>query len=103
MRKTKSSPLATISLQKEKPASQTAGFEKIGRCERIRTFDPLHPMQVRYQAAPHTEGLNYNAPHMNKQVSGSKQVADFSEFSANQFKTLAGHAAGQNLGQKICI
>ena len=38
-----------------------------GRCERIRTFDPLHPMQVRYQAAPHTEALNYNAPHMNKQ------------------------------------
>ncbi len=32
-----------------------------GRCERIRTFDPLHPMQVRYQAAPHTESaLNYN-------------------------------------------
>ena len=27
----------------------------IGRCERIRTFDPLHPMQVRYQAAPHTD------------------------------------------------
>ena len=26
----------------------------LGRCERIRTFDPLHPMQVRYQAAPHT-------------------------------------------------
>jgi hypothetical protein len=32
----------------------------VGRCERIRTFDPLHPMQVRYQAAPHTEALNYN-------------------------------------------
>jgi hypothetical protein len=32
----------------------------IGRCERIRTFDPLHPMQVRYQAAPHTEGANYS-------------------------------------------
>ena len=32
-----------------------------GRCERIRTFDPLHPMQVRYQAAPHTEtGNKYN-------------------------------------------
>ena len=28
-----------------------------GRCERIRTFDPLHPMQVRYQAAPHTVKL----------------------------------------------
>ena len=28
-----------------------------GRCERIRTFDPLHPMQVRYQAAPHTDSM----------------------------------------------
>ena len=26
-----------------------------GRRERIRTFDPLHPMQVRYQAAPHAD------------------------------------------------
>ena len=26
-------------------------FESIGRGERIRTSDPLHPMQVRYQAA----------------------------------------------------
>ena len=25
---------------------------KFGRGERIRTSDPLHPMQVRYQAAP---------------------------------------------------
>ena len=33
-----------------------------GRCERIRTFDPLHPMQVRYQAAPHTEAQNYSWP-----------------------------------------
>jgi hypothetical protein len=32
----------------------------LGRCERIRTFDPLHPMQVRYQAAPHTEAGNYS-------------------------------------------
>jgi hypothetical protein len=32
----------------------------LGRCERIRTFDPLHPMQVRYQAAPHTEERNYS-------------------------------------------
>jgi hypothetical protein len=37
-------------------------FNKLnGRCERIRTFDPLHPMQVRYQAAPHTDqASNYN-------------------------------------------
>jgi hypothetical protein len=26
-------------------------LKKIGRGERIRTSDPLHPMQVRYQAA----------------------------------------------------
>ena len=32
----------------------------VGRCERIRTFDPLHPMQVRYQAAPHTDEINYS-------------------------------------------
>ena len=31
----------------------------IGRRERIRTFDPLHPMQVRYQAAPHAVGAKY--------------------------------------------
>ena len=34
--------------------SLAAFVRTIGRCERIRTFDPLHPMQVRYQAAPHT-------------------------------------------------
>jgi hypothetical protein len=34
-----------------------------GRRERIRTFDPLHPMQVRYQAALHAEALDYNPPH----------------------------------------
>ena len=28
-----------------------AGVNIIGRGERIRTSDPLHPMQVRYQAA----------------------------------------------------
>ena len=34
-----------------------------GRCERIRTFDPLHPMQVRYQAAPHTDRACDYSPH----------------------------------------
>ena len=37
--------------------SLEASIIRIGRCERIRTFDPLHPMQVRYQAAPHTDKL----------------------------------------------
>ena len=30
-------------------------FGDYGRRERIRTFDPLHPMQVRYQAALHAD------------------------------------------------
>ena len=31
-----------------------------GRRGGIRTRDPLHPMQVRYQAALHAEDRNYN-------------------------------------------
>ncbi len=30
-----------------------------GRGDWIRTSGPLHPMQVRYQAAPHPEGRNH--------------------------------------------
>jgi hypothetical protein len=30
----------------------TDGGKLIGRGDKIRTCDPLHPMQVRYQAAP---------------------------------------------------
>ncbi len=59
-----------------------------GRCERIRTFDPLHPMQVRYQAAPHTEAVNYSPL---KCSSSSKQFPDFNEFSAHDFEALARH------------
>jgi hypothetical protein len=31
-----------------------------GRSTRIRTLDPLVPNQVRYQTAPHSEGLDSN-------------------------------------------
>ena len=34
---------------------QVKPLKFIGRSERIRTFDPLHPMQVRYQTAPHSD------------------------------------------------
>jgi hypothetical protein len=33
------------------PPATTLNFD-IGRGDKIRTCDPLHPMQVRYQAAP---------------------------------------------------
>ena len=59
-----------------------------GRCERIRTFDPLHPMQVRYQAAPHTEARNYSVLQIARRASGSEQVAYFGEFAAHEFKPL---------------
>ena len=35
--------------------SRLAHFEVIGRGDKIRTCDPLHPMQVRYQAAPRSD------------------------------------------------
>ena len=62
-----------------------------GRCERIRTFDPLHPMQVRYQAAPHTDrALNYSPKMEALLVRRRQQIANFKEFTAqlNQGHTL---------------
>ena len=36
----------------DRPALKRAGLpDFVGRGEKIRTSDPLHPMQVRYQAA----------------------------------------------------
>ena len=56
-----------------------------GRCERIRTFDPLHPMQVRYQAAPHTD-LTSNYTCWNMPVSERKreQVTNFKQFPSHE-------------------
>ena len=44
---------------KEKALSFDKAFTGVfGRCERIRTSDPLHPMQMRYLAALHTDGVS---------------------------------------------
>jgi hypothetical protein len=59
-----------------------------GRCERIRTFDPLHPMQVRYQAAPHTDSaLNYSLSFTLKLGSLGEKLSNFKQFlfKLNQF------------------
>src|SRR6478735_461400 len=58
--------------------SLAAFIGSYGRCERIRTFDPLHPMQVRYQAAPHTEALNYSRL---KSVTRAEQLTNFVQFA----------------------
>ena len=41
--------------QANKLPFQVERANSIGRSERIRTSDPLHPMQVRYQTAPRSD------------------------------------------------
>ena len=61
----------------------------LGRCERIRTFDPLHPMQVRYQAAPHTEiKSNYSLWLCKKSVGSTEQITDFKQLASDQLQAL---------------
>ena len=75
-----------------------ASVVRNGRCERIRTFDPLHPMQVRYQAAPHTEVRNYSLANWVKLVLAAEQFPDFKELAAHQLQPLLGQAG---IGQVI--
>ena len=64
-----------------------------GRCERIRTFDPLHPMQVRYQAAPHTALVwNYNGCTASILVSCGEKITNFKQLSAHE------HQMVRNIG-----
>jgi hypothetical protein len=45
-------PVAVKILDKKKASARLAFFlDSIGRGEKIRTSDPVHPMHVRYQAA----------------------------------------------------
>ena len=53
------SALRAISTKKPGTFSGT-GLLYFGRRGGIRTRDPLHPMQVRYQAALHAEASDYN-------------------------------------------
>jgi hypothetical protein len=51
----------------------------IGRDGEIRTRDPLHPMQVRYQAAPRpdrTRMLNRGAARCNRDSRPNEQLID---------------------------
>ena len=62
----------------------------LGRCERIRTFDPLHPMQVRYQAAPHTDQPDYSLRLCRHSVRRAEQVAYFKQLSTDELQALLG-------------
>src|SRR5205085_2020090 len=57
-RATRSMP--TIAQQKKASNREVAGLGWLGRRGGIRTRDPLHPMQVRYQAALHAEARDYS-------------------------------------------
>ena len=63
-----------------------------GRCERIRTFDPLHPMQVRYQAAPHTdEAASIALPDCNFACAleaRPQQIPELNQLASKQFQSL---------------
>ena len=66
----------------QKSCNPLISLEFNGRCERIRTFDPLHPMQVRYQAAPHTDqASNYNLKLGSHSVNQCKKFTDFKKFA----------------------
>jgi hypothetical protein len=67
-----------------------------GRCERIRTFDPLHPMQVRYQAAPHTDKPQIIACCDALSEVVAEEIADFEQLAAHKLQPLLrGSARGQ--------
>ena len=57
----------------EKGPIEDGPFSIDGRRGGIRTRDPLHPMQVRYQAALHAEAFNYSVNF----TSHREQVTDF--------------------------
>ena len=65
---------------------------KVGRRGGIRTRDPLHPMQVRYQAALHAEQMFIIARAVRpisknsalRSVFAAQKVADFLQLTANQ-------------------
>ena len=71
----------------------------IGRCERIRTFDPLHPMQVRYQAAPHTdEAASIALPDCNFACAletRPQQIPKFNQFASQQLQSLLRQRSGR--------
>src|SRR5690606_26126795 len=71
----------------------------IGRDERIRTSDPLHPMQVRYQAAPRPDsgrilntratGCNFGGAAKNAPPRGA-----FDDLGGPQSAAITGSCAG---------
>src|SRR5436305_14409491 len=73
------------------PLAGPTGFRSRGRRGGIRTRDPLHPMQVRYQAALHAEVADYSPAFelFLHSVDRTEQIADFKQLAAQQLQLLA--------------
>ena len=57
-----------------------------GRRGGIRTRDPLHPMQVRYQAALHAEALNYSVgimAYLGAIERGGQKIPNLRQFASH--------------------
>jgi hypothetical protein len=68
----------------------TRSRKKIGRRGGIRTRDPLHPMQVRYQAALHADKteiitrVGTQLMRVDASMTGRQQLTDLTEFAPHQ-------------------
>jgi hypothetical protein len=61
------------------PQGSPGVIVSIGRGEKIRTSDPLHPMQVRYQAAPRPDRKRMIAENPVGNLRAAKQTASGEE------------------------
>jgi hypothetical protein len=62
---------------------ETNPFDFYGRDGGIRTRDPLHPMQVRYQAALRPEAANYRGKKRPICLSGHEQATNRQQLVAH--------------------
>ena len=83
--------------QKSPEPSQVPGFCIDGRCERIRTLDPLHPMQVRYQAALHAEARNYSLSECSDSGSSSSRIVESRSRISNSSRRTCDSFCGQQV------
>ena len=65
----------------------------------------LHPMQVRYQAAPHTvehQSIRGTVPFsVNGSSVGTEQIANFKQFAAHQLQTLLRNAPNRQIRPRV--
>ncbi len=84
-----------------KKAAPACGFRghsgpESGRSGRIRTCDPLHPMQVRYQAAPRSESSFADCPAKRLRILLESEADEKGECAACAFHGFGRRGVGQS-------